>query len=254
MFECIWRRDCNSIPSEEHIIPEALGCPPEFVLKDGAVCERHNNKLGQQLDKAVVHELDLFAFRSKVPGKKGKNPQINSRGNMVGFWQGRKPVLFINMDRKPVVSEFGPIGKSGGSKRNVEAKVERVGNVADVSFSIQLGNAPKFARGLAKIAFSSLAFFHGPETVLSDKFDPIREFVLDGKGERKIAMFGASDYEYKNEVTPPVQNAAGDYAIHFRLACIEFIVDLSPGMVLFPVFKEKLNDMYGSNVWRELPL
>ena len=87
-----------------------------------------------------------------------------------------------------------------------------------------------------KVAFSSLGFFHGPETVMLDKFDPVRNFVLHGDGNRKVIMFVASDDEYLNEVKPPVQDADGEYAINFRLACMEFVVDLSPGMVLFPLF------------------
>ena len=73
--------------------------------------QHHNNELGRQLDKALVDEFDLFRSLTESPRKKGKDPQIDSRGNMVGLWQGSEPILFINMDRKSVVSKFGRVGK-----------------------------------------------------------------------------------------------------------------------------------------------
>ena len=90
-----------------------------------------------------------------------------------------------------------------------------------------------------KIAFSSLAFFH-PSEVLTDDFDPIRRFVIEGEGVRKIIWMGAADDQIKNEVSPPLRHESGNYyAIRFRLYSADFIVDLSPDMRLFQFSKRK---------------
>jgi HNH endonuclease len=65
MLPCIWCTKLNASTAVEHIIPEALGCPNGFVLKDGAVCESCNNNLGH-LDQAVLDEFDMLVFLAGV--------------------------------------------------------------------------------------------------------------------------------------------------------------------------------------------
>ena len=251
---CIWCKEPNTDTHIEHIIAEALGCPEGFVLTNGAVCRRCNNNLGH-LDQAVIDEFDLMAFMAGVPRKGGRSPKISSRGNMLGIWDESGPVIHINMERKPVKTKGGHVlAAPGKSKRNIKADLRLSGNVADVSFQIRLGEGSKFVRGIVKIAFSSLAFFH-PSEVLTDDFDPIRRFVIEGEGVRKIIWMGAADDQIKNEVSPPLRHESGNYyAIRFRLYSAEFIVDLSPDMRLFPIFKAKFYELYGSTGWSWLPL
>jgi hypothetical protein len=170
---------------------------------------------------------------------------------MFGTWGESGPVMHINMGRKPVKTEGGPVlAAAGKSKRNIQASLKRSGNVADVSFQIRLGEGLKFVRGIVKIAFSSLAFFHGPSEVLADHFDPIRRFVIEGDGVRQIIWMGAADNQFINEVRPPLRHETGDYyAISFRLDGAEFLVDLSPDMRLFSIFKAKAYELYGSTGW-----
>jgi hypothetical protein len=255
MFSCIWCKKPNSDTDIEHIIPEALGCPDGFVLSDGAVCGNCNNNLGH-LDQAVIDEFDIPAFMAGVRRKRGRPAKINSRGNLLGTWSDSGPVLHINVGRKPVRAKGGHVLTAyGKSRRNVKASLRRFGNLADVSFQTKLGAGSKFVRGIMKIAFSSLAFFFGPPEVLRDHFDPIRQFVIDGYGVRKVLWMATSDKQFRNEVWPPLRHESGDYyAIVFRLDSVEFIVDLSPDMRLFPIYKDKAYELYGSEGWSWLPL
>jgi hypothetical protein len=199
---------------------------------------------------------DILAFMADVRRKRGRPPKINSRGNMFGTWTESGPIIHINMGRKPVKTVAGNVlAASGKSKRNIKADLQRSGNIADVSFQIRLGEGSKFVRGIVKIAFSSLAFFLGPSEVLASHFDPVRRFVIEGDGVRKIILMGAADNQFINQVWSPLRHETGDYyAIRFRLARVELVVDLSPDMRLFPIFKEKFFDLYGSTGWSWLPL
>jgi hypothetical protein len=254
MLHCIWCKKVNAATAIEHIIPQALGCPDDFVLKEGAVCGSCNNNLGH-LDQAVLDEFDVFVFSAGVKGKRGRPPKINSRGNMFGAWEQSGPVIHINTGPTVVKTQGGQVlSAPGKSKRNIKANFQRSGNRAEVSFQIRLGESPKFVRGIVKIAFSSLAFFR-PSEVLTDKHDAIRRFVIEGEGLRKIIWMAAPDKKFMNQVRPPLRHESGDYfAISFPLANIDFVVDLSPDMRLFPIFKAKAYQLYGSNGWSWLPL
>jgi HNH endonuclease len=255
MPRCIWCKKPNAGNHIEHIIPEAIGCPDDFVLKGGAVCGTCNNNLGH-LDQAVVDEFDIPTFMAGVPRKGGRPPKISSRGNVFGTWDQSGPVIHINMGPKPVKTESGHVlAARGKSKRNIRAVLQRSGHVADVSFQTRFGEGFKFVRGIVKIALSSLAFFHGSSEVLAGCFDSIRRFVIEGEGVRKIICLDAGDNQFINQVWSPLRHESGDYyAIHFRLDSVEFLVDLSTDMRLFPIFKEKAYELYGPTGWNWLPL
>lgn len=254
MVCCIWCKTPNSDEAIEHIIPEALGCPEGFILCGGAVCQKCNNDLGH-LDQAVIDEFDIAAFMAGMPRKRGKLPQIHNRGNMFGTWDGSGKVISINMGRHPVRSKDGRIlTRFGKSRRNIKASIRRAGDVGDVSFSMELGRDPKFVRGIVKIAFTSLAYFISPENVLPDRFDSIREFVVNGRGVRKILHMASLDTNYKNQVWPPYFNKKGEYAMTFRLAFVEFCVDFTTDMTLLRLMKDKSYELYGTKGWGYLPL
>jgi len=112
----------------------------------------------------------------------------------------------------------------------------------------------KFVRGIVKIAFSSLAYFLGPKNVVGDRFDSIRNFVINGQDVRKILLMSSLDRNYRNQVWPPYHHESGEYAITFRLVAVEFFVDLSPDLTFFPMIKEKAHELYGPDGWSYLPL
>lgn len=250
-MKCIWCKKNHSIPSKEHIIPEALGCPNGFLLSNGEVCLKCNNGLAH-LDQAVIHDFDFLKFMKGIPRKKGKSPEISTRGNVVGYHKQNEKIIFFNNDRKEKISFDGrlvsPIGKS---KRNVYADVSQKGKV---SFQSTLGENPKFARGILKIAFSSAVYFLKPDQFLKSEYDPIRNFVVNGQGERKIILFPAEDQNYRNEVTPLGSDSLKELMIFLRLGHLNFLVDVTPEMSVFPKLRREAEALYGKKGWAYLPV
>lgn len=253
MATCIWCRGANLSSSVEHIIPEPLGCPEGYVLSDGAVCRSCNNGLAH-LDQAVADDFDVLSYMAGVPRKKKRPPEIRSRGNVIGTTGPTGKEISINMERHSVKAHDGsrlaPFGRSG---RNINATFEHDGRIAKSSFSVPIGQNPKFVRGIVKIAFSSLAYFLGAATALGENFDPIRVFVREGKGERPILLMSSPEGGYFNQVWPPYKSESGHYAVTFRLAIVEFCVDLSPTLDLYPLLKQKSIATYGQSGWTSLP-
>jgi hypothetical protein len=254
MTICIWCKGVDAPSAVEHIIPEALGCPVGFVLSGGAVCKECNNGLAH-LDQAVIDDFDIFAFMNGVPRKKGRPSEIRSRGNLIGTQGLNGNEISINMEHFPVVAHDGTkLGGFGKSDRNIQASFESEGDVVKISFSTSIGSKPKFLRGIVKIAFSSLAYFRGGELALSEDFDSVREFVREGKGSRPVLIKPISKGDYLNQSWPPFKSETDEYAVTFRLTCLEFCVDLSPNVTIFPMIKEKAFEMYGESGWGYLPI
>jgi hypothetical protein len=253
MKKCIWCLGNVVKDNIEHIIPEALGCPDRFHLV-GCVCELCNNSLGH-LDQAVVDDFDIPAFMAGVRRKKGRMPQVFNRGNFVAKHTDEGPTFLINMERNEVHGKHNThLARFGASKRNIRASFDVNGKFANIKFSTKIGESPKFVRGIYKIAFSSLAYFIGADEAVNQKYSQIRDFVRKGEGTRKIIMISPEDTQYRNQVWPPYRSiATGEYAIGFRLSMIEFIVDLTPNMTLFPSLLSQLRNADTLN-WSYLPV
>lgn len=251
--QCIWCKQTGNPASVEHIIPEALGCPNELILERGEVCRACNTKLAF-LDRAIVDEFDLVGFNSGVPRKKFRPPRIDSRGNMVGYHTDQGPVFAINMERYPVTTPDGErVAAVGGSARNIRAKLEKVGDTAQVSFNVPFGQSPLFVRGIHKIALGSVAYFLGAAAALQPSLDPVRSYVIHRSGRRRVIALPVGDTSYKHVVRPPVKHATGDWTILFRLAMLEFLVDLSPEQRVLPKLVEELHQTHGEQRWTLLP-
>lgn len=249
---CIWCKEDGKPPSEEHILPEALGCPPEFVLTNGEVCKPCNNGLAF-LDRALVDDFDIPAFQASVPRKSGKPPRVDSRGNMEAYQTAEGPVIAINMDPVPVTTPEGVrVGGVGKSDRNIRATLARDGNVAKVSFEVEFGSSPKFARGIHKIALNATAYFLGLEAAIDPQLDPVRAFVRNGSGNRRILALVSRDSEYRNTVWAPYRHKDG-LTVVVRLVMMEFVVDLSPTQAALPLLTTELERTRGKNGWSLLP-
>lgn len=248
---CIWCRETDKPRSQEHIIPEALGCPPRLVLDD-AVCRACNSELAF-LDRAVVHDLDVAAFYAGVPRKHGKTAQIDSRGNMVGYFTNGGPVIAINMDPRPVTTPEGVrVAAIGKSSRNIRAKLKRRGGETKISFEFAVGSSPLFARGIHKIALNATAYFLGCDTALDPQLDPARRFVRNGTGNRRVLAFVSHDTSYRNTAWAPYQHNDG-LSVVVRLAMVEFVADLSPTQSALPFLIRGLERTHGTSGWSVLP-
>ncbi|MBX3628744.1 MAG: hypothetical protein KF908_02305 [Nitrosomonas sp.] len=251
---CIWCLQHANGKDEEHIIPEALGCPPGFVLPGTVVCRKCNNGLAN-LDSAVIDEFDFRAFMAGVPKKKGRPPAIRSRGNVVGTIEKDGSAISFNMDPVPVTAHDGSyLAPYRGSTRDVRAKFTRDGDTARISFDIPFGQNRKFLRGITKIAFSSLAYFLGAPLARSPAFSSVRRFVKHGAGNRHVLLTSSNDNCYSNSVWPPYISPSGDYAVTFRLTSVEFLVDLSEEESFIRMLQAKAPRFLGDKNWCTLPI
>jgi len=251
---CIWCLEHADGGHEEHIIPEAIGCPPGFVLPSTVVCRKCNNGLSD-LDQAVIDEFDFHTFMAGVPRKKGRSPAIRSRGNVLATVEPSGPTYTFNMDPTPIRAHDGShLAGYRGSKRDIRAKLSKQGQVGKIDFETPFGQSPKFVRGITKIAFSSLAYFLGAPLALSPAFSPIRRFVKDGVGERHLMLTFGSDSTYRNQVWPPYVSPTGEYSVTFRIASAEFLVDLSEEESLLSMFQSKAPVFFGEKNWCTLPV
>jgi hypothetical protein len=237
---CIFCKEKGKKGSIEHIIPEALGCPENLVLKNGEVCEDCNNGLGH-LDDALINAFDLIRFQAKVPGKKGKLPTIISRGNFIAEYVDGEPKIYINPTNKPVKLKDGRvIGPSGKSKRNIDLKISIDGKMANVNMGFKIGEDPKAVRALFKIAYEYICFQFGESEVLQEKYDNIRSYIVTGSPKRKVVAITPDSSSYENRIWAPYISEEGYYSVALRIAVLEFMVDLSPEMTLFERFKKEL--------------
>lgn len=243
----------NNDSTDEHIFPEALGCPPEFLFKDGTVCESCNNKLGH-IDQAVINDFDFLSFQAGVKRKRNKPASIKSRGNVIAGYAVEGKYMSINMGPEQVKDSFqNTVAPFNGSDRHINATFENVGNLDSVSFDVKFAATKKFRRGIYKIGLNLLAYFLGRNKALHKDFDPIRDFVVRGKGDRTIFIKGCEDKIYSNRAWPPYINEQNYYSIVIRLAFIEFVMDLSPDRSLTPVILAKAEEMYGDQGWTYMP-
>jgi hypothetical protein len=221
----------------------------DLGLSNGAVCTECNNFLGH-LDQALLNQFEIPAFMAGVPRKKGRPPEIKSRGNVIGTVGSFGKEISINMETHPVFAHDGSkLTGFGKSPRNIRAALDQSGQAASISFAVQLDHDPKFIRGIVKIAFSSLAYFLGTDFALTEVFDPVRLYVRNGQGARSILCVVSHEDCYKNQVWRPCESKTGECMVKLRLAYFEFYVDLSPNLTLFPIMKEKAKVLYGETGW-----
>lgn len=74
--DCIWCKRPVRKTNIEHILPESLGCPPQFVLQ-GCVCMSCNNSLGH-VDQALLKQFEIVAFMHGVPRKGGGRRRLTA--------------------------------------------------------------------------------------------------------------------------------------------------------------------------------
>ncbi len=253
LHRCIWCLEPAECGHVEHIIPEALGCPPEFVLPGTVVCRKCNNNLAH-LDQAVLDEFDFIAFMAGVHRKKGKKPVVRSRGNVLATVEGDGPTYTFNMESYPVKAHDGSrLAGFRGSKRDVRGHLSRQAGMASIKFEIPFGQSAKFVRVVTKIAFSALAYFLGAQIALSSSFNPVRDFVRQGKGRRHLLMSSSDDKAYRNTVWAPYISPSGEYSVELRIATINFLLDLSEKESNLALFQSGMSELFVGKVWCVLP-
>src|SRR5215216_4193597 len=71
---CLFCKRVGRSASVEHVFPAALARHADVVLPRGAVCMDCNNRLGREVDEALVHLMEVRFIRGlfRVPDHKGR--------------------------------------------------------------------------------------------------------------------------------------------------------------------------------------
>lgn len=256
---CIW---CGTSPaiSLEHIAPDALGCPTEFVLEHG-VCAKCNRKNGR-LDRALLTPFELITVIKGIPRKKRKKPTVDGYGSLASGYDANGPVLYINREKHAVQT---PTGKwlSGTSAADPikDAKLQHMpdGSVK-VSYSQELRFDRKAVRGLFKIAVEAVAYFEGLDAARDPALDAVKHFVMHGGGGFRAIMMPDQNSTYESYFAPR-QRKEGYHDIYgMTILGIGFICDFDPEfrsgrMLLAEVKRQSLTGQvipnWPRNLWIE---
>lgn len=249
---CIWCLKPIRKGSEEHVLPDALGCPPHLILPIG-VCMACNNGLGH-VDQALIRQFEIAAFVKGVRRKKGKPPAINMWAPLKGRYVDGKPEIHLNAGPQ-TVQTFGhqlPAASAANGITKVNFDVPAVGDQATITFSQEMGREPKLARALLKIALGSVAIHWGLERARHPRFDVVRAFVKKGVGHFDILMTeGQAGCD--QHVTAPLLRQGDEYPMfEITLFGIALVVDTDPAQAGLAALREAF-EQDGAATWTILP-
>jgi len=251
---CIWCLQPASDRDVEHIFPEALGCPAHLTLSGTTVCRKCNNGLAH-LDQVVADDFDFLTVMDGIPRKGGRPPEIASRGNVYGVGAAEGPVIFFNLES---VSHTTPNGKTvapfRGRERDIRPSMKRMADgKGEVSFEVAFGQHRKFARGLYKIALSSIAYLLGPERALQEKYDWVRGYVRHGGARRHVLLTAAASPGFGLASYPPFVSESGEEAMDIRIGPAEFLLDLTENEVQLMSLVNKAREQFGAENFSIFP-
>ncbi|MCB2059326.1 MAG: HNH endonuclease [Novosphingobium sp.] len=224
--DCIWCSSPVRKASIEHILPEALGCPPGFCLTD-CVCMACNNRLGH-VDQALLRQFEIIAFLGGVRRKGGRPPSIDNWAPIKARYAENGPELHMNAGPQ-TVDAFGarlPAASPRNGIQFVSLEPRIPGVRTELKFEQEFGRGPKFSRALHKVAFGALAYFVGAEEARSHRFDPVRDFVRNGRGQFNVMMTCAQQLG-GHRFNPPVYLPERTLPIvEFEIFGVAFLLDL----------------------------
>ena len=247
---CIWCSAVTFEPSVEHILPEALGCPPGFVLAND-VCQRCNNGFGH-LDRAMLRQFELMTFLGNVPRKRGKAPSIDSWGSILGLHTEGGPELYINSGPGSVKAFGRTLKPAQATKDSENMSFEVTGGLANIKFSQRFGDDPKFIRALYKVAFEVVVYWLGPETANTLHMAAARKFVRKGRGEFSVMLLGMASGSHHYFEAPFRAEDTAHLAVGMRIFGIDFVVDFDPRQRLIAKLMDMLT-VQGYQNWTILP-
>lgn len=250
---------------EEHIVEEGFIGHVEFLiessgglvstdhltLRNGEVCGRCNNAvapLGEHLQKQLGVYKVLF---NAIGTKSGKSAKFERPGFYM-YREGGHVHMVINGEPHSITAPDGHVVQP--AKNHPEGiqstGFEHEGGLARTGFNQPMRFNKKFSRALHKIAFELLCHRLGRNHVLDSRYDPLREYVLRGRGSRAIAM------ATKAEIGPHVQPKIHLVAVPERDAWIcelglgmTFIVDLSPDNFVAQAADPEMLERAGMRLW-----
>jgi len=249
---CIWCLKLIRKGSEEHVLPDALGCPPHLVLGVG-VCMACNNGLGH-VDQALIRQFEILAFVHGVRRKKGRAPAIHMWAPIKGRYVEGKPEIHLNAG--PQVVESNGRRLTAASPANgitdVVFDTPGAGEEATVGFRQELGREPKLARALLKVALGSVALNWGLSLARDSRFDPVRAFVRKGVGDFDILLTQGRP-GCSHHVSAPMLRPGDELPlVEITLFGIGFVVDTDPAQAGLAVLRRAF-EQDGGVPWMILP-
>ncbi len=242
---CIFCGIPTNSEATEHIVPEGLVGHQPFEIKFGSViadpkhllvlnhdevCRRCNHRLGQ-LDQYLQEQFGFLRTYWNPIGTKSGKPATARRPGMYAERRADGPHVALNMESHAIVTPEGvrvpPAGKQELSVRVKDFLVN--GRIATLTIQQPVRMNKRFVRALHKIAFELLCFQKGAELVLDPVYDPIRNYILSGRGNREMVLtrsWESPHFGLSFDATWP-----GWLGI-IRLAST-FYIDLSPKNVFF---------------------
>lgn len=252
--DCIWCKRPVRKANVEHILPDSLGCPPGFLLRD-CVCMPCNNALGH-VDQALLRQFEILAFMRGVPRKGGRPPVVNNWSAIRGHYGATGPELFINAGPQ-TVEALGKNLHAASPRNGIHAvTIDRphiVGQESRITFKLEFGREPKFRRAIYKVAFGTLAFHLGAAEALRDVYDPLRAFVRKGQGEFDALVMSAGEMNGSHYFCPPIIPEGCTMPIlDIAIFGVSFGLDLDPEQKGLAQMRERLTERQVQN-WMVLP-
>lgn len=212
--------------SLEHILPESLGCPKDFVLKNG-VCLRCNNK-NSKLDRALLKPFELITVMKGIPRKRGRAPTIDGFSTLSSTHGPSGAEIFFNRERFSVTTPSGKrLGPASAKDEVRKFEVKHVnGNQVNVSIQMQLRFGRQAVRGLFKAALESVAYYCGLDSVSGKEFEAVRDFVQRDKGSFQILMMPGGPFDFHVDV--PVSKNGRPFVVGMTILGVSFICDFDP--------------------------
>jgi len=139
------------------------------------------------------------------------------------------PYFALNAESHPITTHEGavvpPVSRDGPIKIR---PIERHGALVKFGFSFDMALKKKSIRALHKIAFEMLCLQAGSFEVIDRRYDPLREYILKGRGTRAVIMGAPSDPDNLGpEITLERVPVIAEWVATLKLGCT-FFVDLSP--------------------------
>lgn len=233
---CIWCGKHDPRAVEEHIVPEALGCPPTAVFRKGEVCTACNNVLSRW-DQALCDGFDLLRLAYGQPRKKGGPPAVSGRPNARTVRRDGQNVLEINFGPgEQVLPDGRRLKAPSKSLDSIHGTLERDGDIGTGTYRAHLFYQEHFVRGIYKVALESLAYHAGWREAQHSRYEPIRSYVLDPKSEHLRCLVHLRSGEQPlpaatTELLAPYapDDRAPGYVVPLRLLNVVFFADLTPG-------------------------
>lgn len=253
---CIWCAQ-RAGTSLEHIVPDALGCPTEFVLKRG-VCTRCNQRNGK-LDRALLVPFEIVTVLKGVPRKRGKNPTVDGFSSISSGYDANGPAFYINREKHPILAPNGKwLGAATASDPIKNAKwEERPDGTAQISYEQELRFDRKAVRGLFKIAVEAIAFFEGLDAARLSALDQVKRFILEGAGNFRAIITPDQNPTYESYFAPSFAKDGFDRVVGVTILGVGFVCDFDPNfrggaMLLAEAKKQSLQAQVIPNWPRDL--